>query len=74
MLHYYSVLINKEGKFYVAHCPELDVTSQGENLEEAENNLREAIELYIESFGTDDVAHRQPPLITSIAIDVPNHA
>jgi predicted RNase H-like HicB family nuclease len=71
MIRYYSVLINKEGRFYVAHCPELEVTSQGESVEEAENNLREAIELYIESFGIDEVTmHRQPPLVTSIAVDV----
>lgn len=74
MIHYYSVLINKEGKFYVAHCPELGVTSQGENIEEAEDNLREAIELYIESFGVNDDEYVQPPLMTSIAINVADHA
>ena len=37
-----------DGKFYVAYCAELGVTSQGKNLEESEANLREAIELYLE--------------------------
>ena len=29
-------------------CPELDVASQGESVEEARNNLREAVELFFE--------------------------
>lgn len=41
-----------EGKYYVAYCAELGVTSQGETLEEAEKNLREAIELYLEDAST----------------------
>ncbi len=47
----FFVSIQKDEKFFVAHCPELDVTSQGETLEEAQANIKEAIELYIESFG-----------------------
>ena len=34
---------------YSALCPELGVASQGETIEEAEANLREAVELYLES-------------------------
>jgi len=34
---------------YSAFCPELGVASQGENIEEAEVNLKEACDLYIES-------------------------
>ncbi|MCD6171760.1 MAG: type II toxin-antitoxin system HicB family antitoxin [Thermoplasmata archaeon] len=43
-----TAVIRKEGKFYVALCPELDIASQGENIEEALRNLKEAIELYLE--------------------------
>ena len=46
-----SALITKEDDWYVARCVELDVTSQGKTLEEARANLKEAVELYIESFG-----------------------
>jgi predicted RNase H-like HicB family nuclease len=49
----FLVSIQKEDKFFVARCPELGVTSQGETLEEAQANIKEAIELYIESFGED---------------------
>ena len=45
-----SALITKEDDWYVARCVELDVTSQGKTLEEARENLKEAVELYIESF------------------------
>lgn len=45
----------KEEKWYAAHCVELGVVSQGNTIEEAQANLKEAVELYIESFGTDDL-------------------
>ena len=45
-----SALITKEDDWYVARCVELDVTSQGKTFEEARENLKEAVELYIESF------------------------
>ena len=51
----FLVSITQEGKFFVARCPELGVTSQGESLVEAQKNLKEAIELYIESFGLEDL-------------------
>jgi len=35
----------------VAHCVELGVVSQGKTIEEAKANLKEAVELYLESFG-----------------------
>ena len=41
--------INKEDDTYVAVCPELDVASQGESVEEANNNVKEAILLYLNS-------------------------
>ncbi|MBA7524015.1 hypothetical protein ES705_16152 [subsurface metagenome] len=51
----FLVSITQEGKFFVARCPELGVTSQGESLVEVQKNLKEAIELYIESFGLEDL-------------------
>jgi len=46
----FHVSIQKDEKFFVAHCLDLGVTSQGRTLEEAQDNIKEAIELYIESF------------------------
>ncbi len=51
----FTAVITKEEKWYVAHCVELGVVSQGRTIEEAQADLREAVELYLESFGTEDV-------------------
>jgi len=37
----------KEGNMYVSYCPELDVASCGETVEEAKKNLKEAISISI---------------------------
>jgi predicted RNase H-like HicB family nuclease len=51
MTYRFSALITKEDSWYVARCPELNVTSQGKNVESARTSLSEAIELYIETWG-----------------------
>jgi predicted RNase H-like HicB family nuclease len=51
MSYRFPALITKENSWYVARCPELGVTSQGQDVERARANLREAIELYLESWG-----------------------
>lgn len=40
-----TAIIEREGDLYVAHCPELDIASQGGSVEEARANLVEALEL-----------------------------
>ena len=45
----FHILIEKENDLYSALCLELDVASQGETIQEAKRNIREAIELYLES-------------------------
>jgi predicted RNase H-like HicB family nuclease len=52
----FTTIYHKEGKWYVAYCPELGVTSQGGTLEEAERNIREAVELYLEDVPKEDLA------------------
>ncbi len=42
----YTAIVEKEGTGYVALCPELDVASQGDTLESATVNLKEAVELF----------------------------
>ncbi len=51
----FTAVITKEKKWYVAHCVELGVVSQGKTIEEAQVNLREAVDLYLESFGSEDI-------------------
>ena len=50
-----NAAIQFDGKWFVARCLDVPVTSQGESLEAAKANLKEAIELYIETWGIDDV-------------------
>ncbi|MCX6147085.1 MAG: type II toxin-antitoxin system HicB family antitoxin [Candidatus Kapabacteria bacterium] len=46
----YSAILQKEDDLYVAYCPEIGTASQGKNIEEAIENLKEATELYLEEF------------------------
>jgi predicted RNase H-like HicB family nuclease len=45
-----TVVITREEEWYVAHCLELDVVSQGKTIDETQANIKEAVELYLESF------------------------
>ena len=51
----FTAVITKEEKWFVAHCVELGVVTQGKTIEEAQANLKEAVELYIESFGAEEL-------------------
>lgn len=53
-----TALIEREGEGYVSLCPELDVASQGKTVEEARDNLREALELFFESASAEEVKQR----------------
>ena len=48
---------------YSVYCPELDIYTQGETVEEAVANLREAAEGYIEVVGLDGLGLRAKPSI-----------
>lgn len=53
-----TAIIEREETGYVALCPELDIASQGETVEEARTNLVEALELFFESADAVEVARR----------------
>ncbi len=53
-----TVVIEKEGKWYVATCPELNVASQGRNFDEAEAMIREAVELLLEEADETEIKRR----------------
>ncbi len=46
----YTAVVHREEDLYVAECPEVGVVSQGQTIEEAVTNLKEATELYLEEF------------------------
>ena len=45
-----TAVLYKEDDIYVAECPEVGTVSQGESIEEAITNLKEATQLYLEEF------------------------
>lgn len=59
----------KEGKFYVAQCLNIEVSSFGESREEALRNLDEAIELYMEDASFDNLPEIDSPEITYTQIE-----
>ncbi len=68
----FTVILEKEGQGYVALCPELDIASQGDSIEEARQNLIEAIELFFETADPSEVQERLHPevFVTSVEVSV----
>jgi len=48
-------LIEEEEGGYTVYCPELDIYTQGDNIEDAINNLKEAAQLHIEELGIENI-------------------
>jgi len=53
-----TAIIEREGDGYVSLCPELDIASQGDSIESARENLREALELFFECAPPEEVRER----------------
>ena len=53
-----TAIIEREGADYVALCPELDIASQGETVEQSRDNLAEAVELFLECADESEVQAR----------------
>jgi predicted RNase H-like HicB family nuclease len=62
-----TAVLHKEGKLFVADCPEVGTVSQGATVEEAIENLKEATELYLEEFPTEGSAR---PIVTTFEVAV----
>lgn len=62
----------REDDGYVSLCSELDIASQGDTVEEAKSNLREAVELFFETAHPREVSHRLSPevYITPMEVEV----
>jgi len=71
MTYTLSAIIEHEGDWYVAICPELEIASQGKTVEEATENLREAVELFLETADPKEITvPSEPPFITTLEIAV----
>ncbi len=53
-----TAIIEREGDGYFSLCPELDLASQGDTVEEARSNLMEAIELFLEMADASEIERR----------------
>jgi predicted RNase H-like HicB family nuclease len=54
----FMAIIEREGEQYVALCPELDIASQGDTIEGARENLKEAVELFFETASQQEIQDR----------------
>jgi predicted RNase H-like HicB family nuclease len=67
-----TVIIEREGSGYVSLCPQLDIASQGDIVQEARENLRETLELFFEAASPSEIHERlhQEVYITQLEIAV----
>lgn len=65
-----TAVIEREGDGYVALCPELDIASQGDTIEEARSNLKEALDLFLETASPEEVAERFHSEVYVTGLDV----
>ncbi len=71
MSYKYTIIINQEDEWWVAKCAELGVVSQGKTIEEAQKNIKEAVELYIDDQPEQKklYLHKKEPLITTLELN-----
>ena len=58
MMKTFTAILEKEEAGYSALCPELDIASQGETIEEARKNLEEALILFMETASPQEIEQR----------------
>ena len=67
-----TATIWREDDGYVSLCPELDIASQGNTVEEARANLQEAVDLFFEAADASEMAERLKPemYVTSLEVNI----
>ena len=63
----FTAVVTREGKWFVARCLEVEVASQGEAVESALANLREALELKLEDEPEVSLP-QEGPLVTTVEV------
>ena len=65
-----TAIMREEGGVVSSFCPELDVASQGNTVEEAKANLEEAVELLLEAATDKELTERylSAPFVTSFEV------
>jgi predicted RNase H-like HicB family nuclease len=62
----FTAVIHLEDDLYVADCPEVGTVSQGQTVDEAIANLKEATELHLKEF---PLAEDRIPVLTSFEVN-----
>ncbi|OGP38106.1 MAG: hypothetical protein A2090_11365 [Deltaproteobacteria bacterium GWD2_42_10] len=66
-----SIVIEKDEQGYYAYCPELEgCQTQGDSLEEVVANMKEAIELYLETLSENEIKESLSKEILTTTIEV----
>lgn len=64
----FTAAVHREDDWYVAQCLEVDVCSQGASIDEALQNLAEAVELYLDEVDEPQQHVTATPLVTSFQV------
>ncbi len=67
-----TAVVEHDGKGYVALCPDVDVVSQGDTVDEARESLAEALELFFETAPPEEIQRRlrEEVYVTQIEVAV----
>ncbi|OGC54201.1 hypothetical protein A2797_00235 [candidate division WWE3 bacterium RIFCSPHIGHO2_01_FULL_48_15] len=63
-------VVYRDGKYYVAQCLNVDVSSFGQTEKEALGNLKEALELYFEGKEAPEITHVKSPEVVKLSLGV----
>ena len=66
-----TAIIEREDDGYISFCPDLDIASQGETIEEARKNLIEALTLFFESASPTEIERRLHSELFITQVEVP---
>lgn len=71
-IHRLTAIIEREGSGFVSLCPELDIASQGDSVEEARAMLQVAVQLFLETASPTEIESRlqSEVYITPIEVSV----
>ena len=66
-------VIEPEDDWYVSYCEELGIASQGETVNEAKENLEEAIEMFFEDASQSEILSLLAPLKPESPVEIQRH-
>ena len=70
MSRHLTAVIEQEEGGYVSFCPELDIASQGDTVETAQSNLKEALELFFVTASESEIEQRSSGQVFVSSVDV----